>query len=244
MTRRRLGMAVALTLAVMGCTGPAAESGDFAEIPGVGATRIDVPRPTGGASASCDGDPLPPASDEPIEARVAALRAIGLFAASPDADDATVAADVEAGIAEVWGDTIDPNDPVQDLLVAEQDSERVWWRDLEADVIDGNDVYVTTLEELEAISVGAFQPEKVRETWASGEGPVTIAFSTGGQTHEIQAAYFDDFIDPGILVSINELIAPAGRRFELYRAFDQTAFVMALTDAERTGLEARGWCFE
>jgi hypothetical protein len=30
----------------------------------------------------------------------------------------------------------------------------------------------------------------------------------------------------------------------MYKAFDQTAVVMALTDAERGALEGRGWCFE
>lgn len=244
MTRRLLGLALVIA-AAWACSGrPAEESGDFAEIPGIGATRIDVPRPTGGDSAPCDADPLPPAADETIADRVAVLRVIGLFADRPDVDDAALAAEVEAGITEIWGDTLEPDDPLIDLVVAEQDEQRVWWRDLEADVTDGNDVYVTTLEELGAISAGAFEPEAIGETWASDEGPVTIAFTTDGEPHEISAAYFDDFIDPGILASINELIAPAGRQFELYKAFDQTALVLALTDAERTGLEARGWCFE
>jgi hypothetical protein len=30
----------------------------------------------------------------------------------------------------------------------------------------------------------------------------------------------------------------------LPQAFDQTAFVMALTEDEREALEARGWCFD
>ena len=244
MTRRLVGLALVL-VAAWGCSGrPAEESGDFAEIPGMGATRIDVPRPTGGDSATCDADPLPPTSDETIADRVTALRVIGLFADRPDVDDAALAAEVEAGITEIWGDTLEPDDPLIDLVVAEQDEQRVWWRDLEADVTDGNAVYVTTLEELGAISAGGFLPEDITETWASDEGPVTIEFTSNGEPHEISAAYFDDFIDPGILASINELIAPAGREFELYKAFDQSALVMALTDAERTGLEARGWCFE
>jgi hypothetical protein len=73
---------------------------------------------------------------------------------------------------------------------------------------------------------------------------VSITFSLDGEPREVTAAYFDDWIDPGILGPINELIVASGRRFELYKSFDQTAFVMALTDAERRGLEARGWCFE
>jgi len=244
MTPRLLSLAVVLA-AVSGCASGAEQaSGDFIEVPGIGQTRVDVPRPTSGTSAACDEDPLPPASKESIEERVAALRAIGLFADRPDLADAALAAEVEAGITDVWGDTLEPGDPLLDLIVAQEDQQRVWWQDLEADVLDGNDVYVETLQGLAAISQGAFEPEGVRESWASGEGPVTVTFSLGEDSQEITPAYLEDWIDPGILVRINELIAPAGRRFELYKAIDQTAFVMALTDAERQGLEARGWCFE
>ena len=244
MTRQLLVLAVALA-AVSGCAGRAGQgSGDLIEVPGIGQTRVDVPRPTSGTSAACDANPFPPASTETIEERVAALRAIGLFADRPELEVAALAAKVEAGIADVWGDTLEPDDPLLDLIVAQEDQQRVWWQDLEADVLDGNDVYVETLQGLAAISQGAFEPEDIREDWASGEGPATITFSLGGAAHEITPAYLEDWIDPGILVPINELIASAGWRFELYKSFDQTALVMALTDAERQGLEARGWCFE
>jgi hypothetical protein len=181
---------------------------------------------------------------ESIGERVAELRAIGFFADRSGLDDAALAADVEAGIADVWGDTLEPDDPLLDLIVAAEDQQRVWWQDLEADVTDGNDVYVRTLQEWAAISQDAFQPSGITENWASGEGPVSITLSLGGEPHEIAAAYLEDWIDPGILAPINKLIAASGRRFELYKSFDQTAFVMALTDLERVALEARGWCFE
>ena len=244
MTRRLLLLAVALATA-SGCgVGASRASGDFAEIPGIGETRIDVPRPTTGTSAVCAADPLPPVSTASIAERVAGLRTIGLFADRSDLGDAALAADVEAGIADVWGDAMKLDDPLLDLIVAEEDQQRVWWHDLEADVADGNDVYVETLEGWAAISEDAFQPAGITEHWAPGEGPVTITFSLGGEPHEITPAYLEDWIDPGILTPINELIAPEGRRFELYKSFDQTAFVMALTEAERRGLESRGWCFE
>jgi hypothetical protein len=238
-------LVAALWLVLVGCGGGAeADPDDFLEVPGIGETRVDVPRPTGAASAACDGGPMPPASDETISERVAALRAVGLFADRADTTDEDLVAEVEAGIVDVWGDAIGPDHRMADLFVADQDQQRVWWRDLEADVIDGNDVYVVTLKEWAAISQGAFAPDGIEEAWASDEGPVTLTFTLGGEPHEIAAAYLEDWIDPGVLVSINELIASSGRRFELYKAFDQTAFVMALTDAERGALEARGWCFE
>ena len=73
---------------------------------------------------------------------------------------------------------------------------------------------------------------------------MTIRYVDGGTTRTLTPAYLEDWIDPGILVPINESIADSGRRFELYKAFDQTAFVITLTDAERLALEGRGWCFE
>ena len=56
--------------------------------------------------------------------------------------------------------------------------------------------------------------------------------------------YLEDWIDPRIATPINELIAPSGRQLAFFKAFDQTAFVMALTKDERDALEDRGWCFE
>ncbi len=247
MTSRVCRLVLAI-LVMGGCANGGAEadkpSSDVVDLPGIGQTRIDVPRPTGVASAACDANPLPPASDASIEERVAALRAIGLFADRPELNDAALAAQVKSGIDDIWGDSIESNDRLMDLIVAAEDHQRVWWQDLEADVIDGNDVYVQTLEGWRVVAQGAFEPTGVREKWASAEGPVAISFSLDTKPHEVTAVYFDDWIDPGILGPINELIAPSGRRFELYESFDQTAFVMALTDAEKRSLEAREWCFE
>jgi hypothetical protein len=233
--------------ALSGClmqSGEPAGSGDFVDIPGIGSTRIDVPRPTGPSSAACDADPLPPASDAKIADRVAELRTIGLFADRADLSDAALAVAVETAITEAWGSSPDTPPGIIDLAIAEQDRTRVWWGDLEADVADGNDVYAQTIAEWGEISVGAFEPTDITETWDRAEGPVIVGFADDGTRHSLAPAYLEDWIDPGILTDINELIAGSGRRFELYKAFDQTAFLMALTDDERRALEGRGWCFE
>ena len=130
-----------------------------------------------------------------------------------------------------------------ELFVVEQDHTRAWWRDLESDVADGNHVYEATLAEWAAISSGAFAPTAIRETWASETGPVSVSFDISGATHTLRPEYLEDWIDPGIATPINELMAPSGRQFMFLQAFDQTAFLMALTPVERAALEARGWCF-
>lgn len=238
-TRSALGLGVALiaVLALSSCTpqrGEPAGSDDFVDVPGIGSTRIDVPRPTGVGSAACDADPLPPESDATIADRVIDLREIGLFADRAETTEAALAASVEEAVTDTWGAIPDVPAGILDL-VAEQDRHRVWWRDLEADVIDGNEVYAQTISELGEISVGAFEPTAIVESWQASEGPVTVEFVAGGATHTLFPAYLDDWIDPGILVGINEVIVDTGRTFEMYEAFDQTAFVMALTDAERGG---------
>jgi hypothetical protein len=236
---------LASVLAACSVFGPPTDgSGDFAEVPGIGVTRVDVPRPTGNASAPCDEDPLPPVSDATIESRVVDLRRLGLFAGRTDTSDATLIDEVTKSLADRWGDPADEQAQLTDLAIAEQDQTRVWWRDLEADVVEGNNVYVQTMAEWSEISVGAFLPTDITETWAGDSGPVTVSYQLDGETTTLSPAYVEDWIDPGVLVPINESIEGSGRRFELYKAFDQTAMVMALTDEERRAFEGRGWCFE
>jgi hypothetical protein len=110
--------------------------------------------------------------------------------------------------------------------------------------VKGGDVYAQSIAEWSEISKDAFRPTDIKETWASETGPVTVTFRLDGSTKTLSPGYFEDWIDPGILAAIDGLIADSGRRFELYKSFDQTAFVMALSTDERRALEARGWCFE
>ena len=245
MTRRRLGplllVGVALLSGACGAT-PAspADPSQFIEVPGLGSTRIDVPRPTTEVSACTVVLP----QGQSIGERVVALREIGLFADRPDVTNEDVVGRVEAQLDEMYGATAIADDPFADLIVSARDESRVWWGDLEADVDQSNQVYAGTLREWAAISKGAFAPEDIREAWDSGQGPVTVTFTHAGQPVELKPEYLEDWIDPRILGPINELIAGAGRQFELFQAVDQTAFLMALTEDEREALEARGGCFD
>ena len=183
MTRRSAALVVlaitGLLAVACGTTGPptqtAAVGSDFMDVPGLGRTRVDVPRPSGVASAACDDDPLPPSSDETTAERVAALRAAGLFADRDGVSDADLAAEIDQKTQALWGGALPPDDPMRDLAVAEQDAARVLWIDLEADVAGGNEVYVATIEQLEGVAVGVFEPAGVGETWAAEEGPVRWA---------------------------------------------------------------------
>lgn len=234
-------VALLVAVAALGCQAGPADPDHFVEIPGIGATRIDVPRPVTEGSGPCE---LAFPSGESIAARAAALRAIGLFASRAELADDALGQEIEAGIAATWGDLIGPDDPFLELFVAEQDMNRVWWRDLEADVVDVNLVYTSTLAEWAAISEGAFAPSLVEESWGSDTGPISVAFELAGVAHVVEPAYLEDWIDPTIATSINALIAASGRQFTFVKAFDQSAFLIALTAEERAALESRGWCFE
>jgi hypothetical protein len=233
---------VAASVLFISCAGPgtAPSNDDFVAVPGLGSTRIDVPRP-GTSQAACA---LAFPGDESLTERAAALRDIGLFADMEGLSDQELAEELEAALSEEWGERIPDDEPLFELFVAALDRSRAWWGDLEADVADGNDVYASTLADWATISVGSFQPDQIEETWESEAGPVLVRFTLNDEDVELTPEYLEDWIDPGIITPINERIAPTGRQFRLVKAFDQTAFLLALNHAERTALEARGWCFE
>ena len=233
---------VAASILLVSCSGSGAAptNDDFVAVPGLGSTRIDVPRPETSQLACTFAFPR----DESFTERAAALRDIGLFADFQGLSDQELAEQLEAALSEEWGEQIPEDDPLFELFVAALDRTRVWWGDLEADVADGNDVYASVLDEWAAVSVDSFQPDQIEETWESDAGPVTVRFTLDGEEVELAPEYLEDWVDPRIITPINERIAPTGRQFTVVQAFDQTAFLMALDQAERAALEARGWCFE
>ncbi len=213
-----------------------------------GVTR---PRSTAPAAASTPApvatapapEPVPAPEAPEITATVAELLRIGWFADRPDRDPAPLAREIDAAYRDEYGNGIDPADRFSDLLVASRDPSRVWWQDLEADVASGNDVYAATVADWAAISVGAFRPESINGLWATDEGPVTVSMLVDGHPVELHPVVAEDWIDLGILQPINELIGSSGRRFLVVEPFDQTAYILALTDDERRAFEARSWRF-
>src|SRR5262249_54152250 len=67
-----------------------------------------------------------------------------------------------------------------ELVLLHYDHRRVWFSDIERDVLPGNDEYVAALREWSRISQGAFRPRDVSERWASADaGPAQITFRLG-----------------------------------------------------------------
>lgn len=175
---------------------------------------------------------------------VGVLRRLEFFAGDPRSDE-ELAAYLAAEHEDLWGEPLDRPPPELDWQVAAYDESREWWKDTEADVLAGNDAYATVIREWAAISRGALQPRYVVEEWASEHGPVRVELSLrGGGRHVLRPRVIDDYYDLGILTQINQLLDPDGPHFVVVERFDQTAVVLAVTDAERRLLESeRGWRF-
>jgi len=208
---------------------------------------MDVPRPTGAAPATCSStDPSPLTAGQSLLERGRALRDIGLFADLANADDGAFLDALIGRFGATWGsaDHFDPGDPLADLMVASLDPDRVWWRDLEADVDASNQVYAQTIGAWAAISEGAFAPTGITERWDGPRGPIHVGFTLDGVARELRPEYLYDWIDPRLIVPINALLDGSGRQLETIRGFDQTAVVLALTPGEKAALATgRDWCF-
>lgn len=171
------------------------------------------------------------------------FRALGFFAGYPALSDNELAPQLEQAAKQRHG-VIDPHNELADLILLSLDDQRVWWDDTEADVCAENLVYEQTLRQWAAISRGAFAPENIREAWAGEQGPVEIAFQLQGRSQILRPTYQDDYIDLNILSPINEMIARSKIQFAVHAIFDQTAFVVALTQDEKKKLTRdRGWRF-
>jgi hypothetical protein len=176
---------------------------------------------------------------------VAALRtyrAAGFFADRSDLPDAALAELLQEEHEDEWAERLgpDPDMPaLAEVRLLAYDRARTWWRDLEADVAPGNDVYVRVLNEWAAISGGAFHLDRVTERWAAPAGPIAVDVETGGRRWELRPAMRDDWLDLDVVNGLNGLLAELGspRRFVTLSPGDQTALVTALTPAERERIE-------
>ncbi|WDL95509.1 HEAT repeat domain-containing protein [Alicyclobacillus sp. ALC3] len=141
-----------------------------------------------------------------------------------------------------WETALTKRDEHADLLFLAWDTERVWWKDTEMDVGEGNDVYIDLVQELAHISRGTIAPFHIEEEWDGPEGPIQVRFTVGDEVQEFQPAYEGDYADMNLLGTLNEVMAHTEYRYYAYYPFDQTLFVVVLTEQERDRLaQERGW---
>ena len=97
--------------------------------------------------------------------------------------------------------------------------------DLESDVCDGNNVYVSVLEDFSKASNGHFKPTNIEEVWDSEEGPVRVSFTSNGRQVVFEPEYMDDWIDGGVFDVINEEMSKtSNERFHVCAGPDEEWF--------------------
>lgn len=131
------------------------------------------------------------------------------------------------------------SDDFREPKLAALDTTRVWWRDAEADVGSGNDVYAEVLTQWAEIARGRFAPHDVRETWAGPEGPIEIAFTHRGEPHMLRPAFDRDWLDMDALRRVGACLDDL-ELMEVHTG-DQTAYVLFATVDEAVKLQDRGW---
>lgn len=114
------------------------------------------------------------------------------------------------------------------------------WIDLECNPVP---VYSEWFEELAEISRGSFEPSNVVESWETKEGPIQVEFELGDKKYSVNPKYKGDWLDLGVLHSLNDIIRSSGYQFEVPVREDQTARMLCLNSGQKEVLDKRGWVF-
>ena len=128
-----------------------------------------------------------------------------------------------------------------DLHVAALDETRVWWRDLEADVLDGNNVYAETVKEFGKLSGGFLSPEQIKEEWISANGPVKVSFQDKDSLRVMNLKFNDDWYDEDFFKYLETFMKNNGSPYSFY-LHDQTgqdAFLIRLTVDEKERIQKK-----
>lgn len=198
---------------------------------------------------SCDrGQNL---QNEKFKTAVNKLRQVGLFEDFKDVDDERLTKMLiqkaqQKYNVEGYNEFDEIFDPQQnadffDLYVAELDDKRVWWGDLEGGVLNGNNVYATTVEKFGKLSGGYLKPEKIQEEWASDEGPVKVSFWDSDTLRVFDLKFHDDWYDIDFFKHLESSMKKNGSPYQFYM-HDQTGqdvFVIRLTEEEKDKVEKK-----
>lgn len=180
----------------------------------------------------------PQMSEELAISLIGTCRQLGFFSRYQGLSDA----DVLQNLAARHGDSIRQID--SELEMAQSDESRFLYIYLK-DADPTEEKYVDELREWAKISRGAFKPLRPQEAWESESGPVLLRFSLGGHRHILRLRSGGGYLDlAGMLLGINQLIAPGGSQFEALEVVnDDSADLLLLTPAEKARLVERGWRF-
>lgn len=187
--------------------------------------------------------------EERFKDAVVRLRQAGLFAGSRELDDDQLTKNLIEKAKEkyqldgynAFDEVFDPetNSDVFDLYVAALDETRVWWKDLEADILNGNNVYAETVKEFAQLSGGFLKADKIQEEWGSDEGPVKVSFWDSDTLRVFNLKYYDDWYDTDFFKYLESSMKFNGSPYQLYihDRTGQDVFVIRLTAHEKHKIE-------
>ncbi|TAK03743.1 hypothetical protein EPO34_01095 [Patescibacteria group bacterium] len=177
-----------------------------------------------------------PMDDGRWQDRIAFYHSVGLLKDIAGRTDAESAKKLQEAFAYEWSDIAEPYD---EIFMLGLDADHVLVTDPEADVLDGNEMYVETLDQLAKLSDSAFAPKDIEERWAGEEGPVTVSFKVAGTSHTFSPAYLDDWLDLGATLDAANATLPAdGSRFWMF-VDGNTAIIAFLTAAQHEAIRTK-----
>lgn len=130
-------------------------------------------------------------------------------------------------------------EPDMDLSIEElvkENYNRVFYTDLEADVIKGNKVYVRVIESISQLSNGKFTPREIQENWETESGPIEVSFKSDDSLIVFEPEYNDDWLDPSIFYVCRKEIEKRDVRI-VECLFGDGVTVMRLTEEEQSIIE-------
>ena len=133
--------------------------------------------------------------------------------------------------------TEDNGEPI-DLRVIFLDKKKTWFDDIEADVCEGEDVYVEWLNTLADLTENVFLPENITEDWESEE--VIVSFTYKDKKYKIKLLDCMDYLDPMLIKGVNSVLGKQGidSRFWFVDNGGQSALVTWASMQEREALQA------
>lgn len=168
---------------------------------------------------------------------VGAFRRAGWFAGHEELSDEQLTARLEATLMAVDGFELPDEASELDEILLGLDAARTFGDDTEADVAEGNAVYVGLAKGLAALLGEDFRITNVKEDWADNWS-VLVRFRLNGTPTQIRLRQCNDWVDPRFFTELNALLPENGPRFWFVHNGGQNAIVTRATAQERAELES------
>lgn len=180
----------------------------------------------------------------PLEA-VRYFRNLGYFADYRALSDEALATKLRELHERQWGIPLDPELPFFDQFLLLWDKKRFWVNTVHLNVAMDTGVYVKVLKEWAAISQGSFEPQDIKETWESPEGPIEVTFTLDGQQHSLHPEFMQTTLDDRISAEINGFTKDSGYYLVNFASLAPNAVIFFTTKKELAKLIGqRRWDFQ